>query len=68
MGSVLGGTHLVYHAAGWMEGGLQASYEKFVLDVELLQHMMEFLRPLTWLRTNCVRRHDPCSNRWAFLR
>lgn len=45
-GSVLGGTHLVYHAAGWMEGGLQASYEKFVLDVELLQHMMEFLTPI----------------------
>lgn len=45
-GCVLGGTHLVYHAAGWMEGGLQASYEKFILDVELLQHMMEFLQPI----------------------
>lgn len=45
-GSVLGGTNLIYHAAGWMEGGLQASYEKFILDVEMLQHMMEFLTPV----------------------
>ncbi len=45
-GCVLGGANLVYHAAGWMEGGLQASYEKLVLDVEMLQHMMEFLTPI----------------------
>ena len=45
-GCVLGGTNLLYHAAGWMEGGLQASYEKLVLDVEMLQHMMEFLTPI----------------------
>ena len=45
-GCVLGGTNLLYHAAGWMEGGLQASYEKLVIDVEMLQHMMEFLQPV----------------------
>ncbi|MBT8206753.1 MAG: trimethylamine methyltransferase family protein [Acidimicrobiales bacterium] len=45
-GAVLGGANLVYHAAGWMEGGLQASYEKLVLDVEMLQQMMEFLTPV----------------------
>jgi len=45
-GSILGGSNLIYHAAGWMEGGLQASYEKFILDVEMLQHMMEFLTPI----------------------
>ena len=45
-GAVLGGANLVYHAAGWMEGGLQASYEKLILDVEILQHMMEFLKPI----------------------
>lgn len=45
-GAVLGGANLVYHAAGWMEGGLQASFEKLVLDVEMLQHMMEFLTPV----------------------
>jgi trimethylamine--corrinoid protein Co-methyltransferase len=45
-GAILGGANIVYHAAGWMEGGLQASYEKLVLDVEILQHMMEFLTPV----------------------
>ena len=44
-GAVLGGAHLIYHAAGWLEGGLTASFEKLVLDVEILQNMMEILRP-----------------------
>ena len=50
-GSVLGHTNLVYHAAGWLEGGLTASFEKLVLDVELLQHMAEFLRPIATVET-----------------
>ncbi|MEK1890416.1 MAG: trimethylamine methyltransferase family protein [Phyllobacterium sp.] len=45
-GAVLGGANLIYHAAGWLEGGLTASYEKLVLDVEILQNVMEFLRPV----------------------
>jgi trimethylamine--corrinoid protein Co-methyltransferase len=45
-GAVLGGANLIYHAAGWLEGGLTASYEKLVLDVEILQNMMEFLQPM----------------------
>jgi len=45
-GAVIGHGNLVYHAAGWQEGGLTASYEKFIIDVELIQHMMEFLRPI----------------------
>jgi len=45
-GAVLGGGNLVYHAAGWQEGGLTASFEKFILDVEMLQMMMAFLEPL----------------------
>ena len=45
-GAVLGGGNLVYHAAGWQEGGLTASFEKLVIDVEMLQHMIEFLRPI----------------------
>jgi trimethylamine--corrinoid protein Co-methyltransferase len=36
----------VYHAAGWQEGGLVASFEKLVLDVEMLQMMIEFLKPI----------------------
>ncbi len=45
-GAVLGHANLIYHAAGWQEGGLTASFEKLVLDVEMLQMMVEFLRPL----------------------
>ncbi|MFO1147463.1 MAG: trimethylamine methyltransferase family protein [Alsobacter sp.] len=45
-GAVLGGANLIYHAAGWLEGGLTASYEKVILDVEILQNMVEFLRPI----------------------
>ncbi len=45
-GAVLGHGNLIYHAAGWQEGGLTASFEKFVLDVEMLQAMMEFLKPI----------------------
>ena len=45
-GAVLGGANMIYHAAGWLEGGLTASYEKLILDVEILQNMIEFLRPI----------------------
>ncbi len=36
------GTNVVYHGAGWLEGGLAASYEKFVIDCELIQQMMAY--------------------------
>jgi trimethylamine--corrinoid protein Co-methyltransferase len=45
-GAILGHGNLVYHAAGWQEGGLTASFEKLVLDVEMLQMMVEFLKPI----------------------
>ena len=45
-GSLLGGAHLVLHAAGWQEGGLTASKEKFVLDVEMLQMLAEVMQPV----------------------
>lgn len=45
--AVLGGAHLVYHGAGWMEGGLTASFEKLVLDVEMLQMLATTIAPAT---------------------
>ncbi len=45
-GAIMGGANLVFHAAGWMEGGLCASYEKMVLDADLLQMLTTFLEPL----------------------
>lgn len=44
--AVLGGAHLVYHGAGWMEGGLTASFEKIVLDVEMLQMIAVTIAPV----------------------
>jgi len=38
--------HLVKHALGWLEGGLTASFEKVIIDAEMLQMMTEFLVPL----------------------
>ncbi len=37
---------LLMHGAGWMEGGLQACFEKMVLDVDLLDMVAEFLKPV----------------------
>ncbi len=45
-GAIMGGGNMIQHAAGWMEGGLVASYEKFALDIDLLQTIMEYLDPL----------------------
>ncbi len=45
-GTTMGGGNIIKHAAGWMEGGLVASYEKLVLDVDLLQMVSQFLEPV----------------------
>ena len=45
-GSIMGHANLVNHAAGWLEGGLTASFEKLVIDAEMLQMMAEYLRPI----------------------
>lgn len=36
--------NLVLHAAGWLENGLTAGYEKFVLDCEILGMLHTYLR------------------------
>jgi len=43
---VMGYGNLIYHAAGWLEGGLVASFEKLVMDCEMLQHLSYMLKPL----------------------
>jgi trimethylamine--corrinoid protein Co-methyltransferase len=45
-GAIMGGANLVMHGAGWMEGGLHASYEKMVIDADLLNMVSTFLAPL----------------------
>jgi len=43
--AVQGGTNMVYHAAGWLEGGLVASPEKFVMDCEVIQMIQRYFEP-----------------------
>jgi trimethylamine--corrinoid protein Co-methyltransferase len=45
-GAVMGGVNLLYQGAGWLEGGLTASYEKLIVDAEILQMLSEVLQPV----------------------
>jgi trimethylamine--corrinoid protein Co-methyltransferase len=40
---ILSHSNLIMHAAGWLEGGLTASFEKFIIDVENLAMFYHFL-------------------------
>jgi trimethylamine--corrinoid protein Co-methyltransferase len=46
MGAVLGGANFILHTAGWLESGLSASFEKFVLDLEMAQMFAELFTPI----------------------
>src|SRR6516164_10050041 len=43
---IMSHSHLINHAAGWLEGGLTASMEKIVVDAELLRGWAEILKPI----------------------
>jgi len=43
--AVQSGANLVYHAAGWLEGGLIACPEKFIMDCEMLQMIQRYFEP-----------------------
>lgn len=45
-GAVMGGANIILHGAGWLEGGLTASAEKFIIDIEMLQMFAELLKPV----------------------
>jgi trimethylamine---corrinoid protein Co-methyltransferase len=42
----LAGTNWVMHSAGWLEGGLVAGYEKFIIDTQLLEMLRVEFTPL----------------------
>ena len=46
--SLLSGSNYVYHGLGWLEGGLSASYEKFILDAEMIQGLFQILKPINF--------------------
>ncbi|NQW33473.1 MAG: trimethylamine methyltransferase family protein [Acidimicrobiaceae bacterium] len=45
-GAIQGGVNFLMHGAGWMEGGLHSSLEKFVLDADLLGMVSAYLDPI----------------------
>lgn len=44
--TIMGGANLVWHGAGWMEGGLTSSFEKVIIDADNLQMMAEVMKPI----------------------
>jgi trimethylamine--corrinoid protein Co-methyltransferase len=42
----LAGTNFVMHSAGWLEGGLVSSIEKYVIDVQILESLIHEFTPL----------------------
>jgi trimethylamine--corrinoid protein Co-methyltransferase len=45
-GAIMGHCNMMIHGIGWLEGGLVASYEKYIIDAEMLQIMSEFCQPV----------------------
>lgn len=45
-GAVLAGANMIFHACGWLEGGLTHSLEKFITDIEAMQTIAEAMRPV----------------------
>lgn len=45
---LLGKINIIQHGAGWLEGGLCASYEKMIIDAEMLQMLYAFLEPVNF--------------------
>jgi trimethylamine---corrinoid protein Co-methyltransferase len=44
--TVMGHTNMIMHSFGWLEGGLRASFEKIVIDLEMVQTLMKTLEPV----------------------
>lgn len=44
-GAMTGHASVFNHGAGWLEGGLVGSYEKFILDLEMLAMMVAWTTP-----------------------
>ena len=44
--AIMSHANLIYHAAGWLEGGLTASFEKSIIDADMIGAMRAWLQPL----------------------
>jgi trimethylamine--corrinoid protein Co-methyltransferase len=46
MPTFLSGTNFVMHTAGWLEGGLVSCFEKYVMDVQVLEMLQKEFTPI----------------------
>jgi trimethylamine---corrinoid protein Co-methyltransferase len=46
MPTFLAGTNFVMHSAGWLEGGLVSCFEKYIIDVQVLEMLQHEFTPL----------------------
>ena len=60
--SIMSHSHLINHAAGWLEGGLTASFEKIVVDAEMLREWAAILQLPRFQRRG--DRHSRRSAAW----
>ena len=61
----MAGANVVYQAAGWLESGLVTCFEKFVLDIELLQLLRRQFTPVTFDEERSPSPRTPRSGRAA---
>lgn len=45
-GSLMGCGNIGYQSVGWLEGGLVASFEKVIVDVEMIQNLVGLIAPI----------------------
>ena len=61
-----GHCNMIYHGAGWLEGGLCASFEKLVMDCEMIQQWLYLQKPLDVsddaLAVEAIREVGPTSH------
>ncbi len=53
--TVLSGSHQVWHAAGWLEGGLTMSYEKFIMDLDNCGAMIRMVQGMKVSEENLTK-------------
>ncbi len=44
--ATMGHANIMLHGAGWLEGGLVASFEKMIIDADTIQMMTEIMQPI----------------------
>ena len=44
--AIMSHTNMIMHSIGWLEGGLVASFEKMVVDAEMLRSWADVLKPI----------------------